>query len=154
MPTLIASLGASRMRARLVGLLGVLVGCSDALAPEDVAGVYLGAASMQFFAPLPADGYEYRTLADSVVLRRDGSGAQTVVRLQRAVGSRDTSTVRARVPFAYRLDRDVVRVAPAPCEGWCSSPVVVSHDFRVTGAALLTESFGVVVYQRASRATP
>lgn len=155
MPNIMPRVMRPRPRAGAAVALITLLGCGDALAPDDVAGVYASPAltAAPWVSPAPADGYEYQARTERLILRGDGTGVLVATRGRRAIGSEAVAETETRLPFRWELEG--LRVTPwqTGCEGACAlEPYLGSMQLR--GATLYSGSAGAGPYRRVARTTP
>lgn len=105
------------MRTLLLIPAFVLLGCSSPLAPGDVSGVYL---MVQFQgSALPASFTEgdrtIRVLADTVILRSDGTGRQIMVQETTSQGGAQVEVDSWIYEGSYEMHGREVRWPYAPC---------------------------------------
>lgn len=145
-------------RLALALALGALsAGCEAPLAPADIAGVYVVPAALLAHAPevVAADSSVYRIVADTAVLRVDGSGYLMTILSRRVPSTGAETTLRAHTPFAFRIVGSTLRtrLPPLVCAGWCTE-TPEAPDFHLQGDALISlEPIGRL-YRRVSPAAP
>lgn len=122
--------------------------CSDPLAPEDAAGVYVRGPGGFTYAP--NDAY-YRVHADTILLLADGTGVRRTHIELPTMGPMPTIT-RNELPFRYSLDgRDVL--VSYLCPGMClamSAPV----RFELWGGVLIARDEPDATFERRSPVAP
>jgi hypothetical protein len=144
------------LRGLALGGLMVLGGaCADPVSSHDVAGVYASSGrNLDLWAEsLPADGFEYQIIADTVVLERNQTGVYVAAWRRRALSSGDTTGFQSRVRFTYDLVGTQVTPTRTDCEGECSREPLLG-SFEVVGAELRSSVYVFVSYPRISRDTP
>ncbi|HEY0929852.1 MAG TPA: hypothetical protein VGE27_08015 [Gemmatimonas sp.] len=124
---------------RLLSLGGALVlfasGCGKPIEPNPFDGVFVlrtvGGSHVPAVTHV-AFATEYWTLADTIVLRGDGSGEwkSRYSRHDLSTGLRDTT--RTNSQFSYYLSDSMVRASDITCEPMCQR-VPDERDFTVDG---------------------
>ena len=93
-------------RSLVVATLAIFgLACETPLAPVDLVGVYATPAAFLVDAPetMAADSSRYRVLADTAILRSDGTGALVTVLRRRVPATGAESTITAHTPFVYTI---------------------------------------------------
>jgi hypothetical protein len=147
-----------RWRSLVVAALAVLgLACEAPLAPEDVVGVYATPAEMLAAAPeaVAADSTIYRVLADTAILRYDGTGALVTVLGRRVPATGEESTIYAHTSFVYVISGLGVRtrLPPLGCAGTCAEPPAAPR-LLVQGDELLVLGAPNRLYRLVTRTTP
>ena len=145
-------------RSLVVAALAVFgLACEAPLAPMDLVGVYATPAEMLIGAPeaMAADSSMYRVLADTAILRADGTGALVTVLRRRVPATGAESTIYAHTPFVYAISGFGVhtRLPPLGCAGTCAERLVAPR-LIVQGDQLIALGSPNRLYRLVSRATP
>jgi hypothetical protein len=141
------------MTKRMMVLMALVAsGCSEPLAPTDVAGQYalqrVNGVPLPVYYPGPADE-PYRLLSARVVLAADGS-AETVDRVERVFGAL-ADTVETVREWQYTIDGSHLRLRNPPCEDVCAA-VLMTADFTIAGDVLISR--GGQTYHRMDLPAP
>lgn len=117
----------------------VLLGCTQPLAPSDVAGRYAQERVNGQALPIamlgPADE-PLRLLGHQIVLLPDGR-AETVIRVEELWGPGAPRIVETREAWVFRIDGARVLLRSPPCASTFCSAVLRTMDLRILGDALL-----------------
>ena len=93
-------------------LLGVL-GCGDTLSPGDVNGMYVlqtvGANPVPALLPTSSN-WQHRVVADTLVLRKDGSGVQVRWSQSFQVGTAEPAPARWEMGLGYRIVGSTIEI--------------------------------------------
>lgn len=99
----------SLVASALLGLLG----CGDTLSPGDVEGLYVLQSVGE--NPLPAllpttSNWRYRVVADTVVLRTDGSGVHVRWSQSFQSGTAEPAPTRWEIGLGYRIAESTIEI--------------------------------------------
>ena len=139
----------------LGGFIGLGFGCTDPVSSDDVSGIYAGSGrNLELWAEsLPADGFEYQIVADTVQLERDRTGEYVAAWRRRSLSSGDTTAFQNRVQFTYVVMGDQVSLSRTGCEGDCSREPLLG-SFTIAGGELRSSVHVFVTYEWIARSTP
>jgi hypothetical protein len=139
----------------LGGFIVLGFGCADPVSSDDVSGIYAGSGrNLELWAEsLPADGFEYQIVADTVRLERDRTGVYVAAWRRRSLSSGDTTAFQNRVRFTYGVVGDRVNPSRTGCEGDCGREPLLG-SFTIAGAELRSSAHVFVTYERIARSTP
>src|SRR5688500_16423188 len=95
-------------------MLGAGLGCSDTLAPGDVKGLYVlqsvGADPLPAMLPTGGSNWQLRLIADTIVLRDDGSGVHVRWSQSFQSGSPEPEPSRWEVELQYRIEGSAIEI--------------------------------------------
>lgn len=139
----------------LAGFIGLGFGCADPVSSDDVSGIYAGSGRDPglWAESLPADGFEYQIVADTVQLERDRTGVYVSAWRRRSLSSGDTTAFQNRVRFTYAVAGDRVSPSRTGCEGDCSREPLLG-TFTIAGATMRSSVHVFVTYERIARGAP
>ena len=130
-------------------LMGVL-GCVEPLSPDNVKGLYVlqsvGANPLPALMPTTGN-WQYRVVADTVVLRKDGSGVHVRWSQSFQSGTAEPAPTRWEIGLGYRIagsDIEITMICPPNALCTAGPHMIARRD----GDGLRVEAEGTVLQYR------